>query len=364
MKMKTFSLINKRSFLILLFALMCFHNNVVNGIYMNNKRFLVWEDNFDGNILNDKDWSIRTSNQNGNVLKNLQYYTTKNVNVKNGMLSITALNQEIAGTDATYGTNYASYTSGNVDTHWKKDLKYGHLEIRAKMPHGQGLWPVITLNPSYNVYGDWAMSGEMIIVNQRGSHPSELESSLYYGDFGPKTPYCNTLLTSTSDLSADFHTYELEWNLEVIRFYLDGINYKNCTGWFTHLPNVPRLAPFDQLFYLNIELKVGGYYPGNPNNMTQYGDASTMFIDYIKLYQNATHNATVTSDATTASTSFGKTQIIAIVVVIVVVLVALLLLCYFYKDLQRKRALSEAPPLETISTPIKSAVSCKSILIP
>lgn len=48
-------------------------------------------------------------------------------------------------------------------------FKFGTLEVRAKMPAGDWLWPAIWLLPSRNAYGTWPASGEIDLVEARGN---------------------------------------------------------------------------------------------------------------------------------------------------------------------------------------------------
>lgn len=221
-----------------------------------------------------------------------------------------------------------------------------------KLPNIQGLWSSFALNPTYNVYGTWARSGEIIPVNQIGGDPDNLNAGAYFGDYGEANVYSGTEYKA-SNLSQSFHIYGLEWSPDQLKFYLDGVNYYNISQWFT--PGHAKPAPFDQIFYLGFSLAVGGYFPGSPPS-TFPSTGASLQVDWVRVYQNATHNATFVDSppSSTSSTTFGVSQIIVIAVVLAVVLVALIALRYFYVWTLRKRAYSEAPPLETLGAGVTS----------
>ena len=49
--------------------------------------------------------------------------------------------------------------------------KYGRVEINAKLPQGDWLWPAIWMLPKRNEYGPWPASGEIDIMESRGNAP-------------------------------------------------------------------------------------------------------------------------------------------------------------------------------------------------
>lgn len=169
-------------------------------------------------------------------------------------------------------------------------FKYGRVEVKAKLPQGDWLWPAIWMLPRWNAYGNWPSSGEIDIMESRGNAPSyppggydTFGSTLHWGpgwtdDAFPKT---HQVLKPNVDLTADFHTYGLIWNESYIGTYFDDeskpvlsfhINesFWELGGWGSNPHwNNPwqyggRNAPFDQEFYLIINLACGGltgYFP-------------------------------------------------------------------------------------------------------
>ena len=239
---------------------------------------LAWNDEFDGDRLDTSKWSFQVGNGCDIGLcgwgnNELQTYTTSNATVGSGLLSITAREQSVAGSD---------YTSARIRTIEKGDWKYGRFEVRARLPEGQGLWPAIWLLPSDAVYGGWAASGEIDIMEARGQSRSTVHGTLHYGASFPNNQSSGDAYTLPSGtFTDDFHTFVLEWTEGRMVWYVDDTPYQVQTEWSTTAAAFP--APFDQEFYLLLNVAVGGNFVGAP-------DASTIFpqemeVDYVRVYQ-------------------------------------------------------------------------------
>jgi beta-glucanase (GH16 family) len=49
------------------------------------------------------------------------------------------------------------------------NMRYGRVEVMAKLPKGDWIWPGIWLLPKGDVYRQWPASGEIDIVESRGN---------------------------------------------------------------------------------------------------------------------------------------------------------------------------------------------------
>jgi beta-glucanase (GH16 family) len=239
---------------------------------------LVWNDEFDGDRLDTSKWGyqvgdgceIRLCGWGNNEL---QAYTTSNATVGNGLLVITAREESVAGRD---------YTSARLRTLDKGDWKYGRFEIRARLPAGQGLWPAIWLLPSEALYGGWAASGEIDIVEARGQSPTTVLGTLHYGGSFPNNQSSGNAFTLPSGtFTDDFHTFVLEWTEGRMVWYVDDTPYQVQTEWNTTAAAFP--APFDQEFYLLLNVAVGGNFVGAPDASTVF--PQSMEVDYVRVYQ-------------------------------------------------------------------------------
>jgi beta-glucanase (GH16 family) len=239
---------------------------------------LVWADEFDGAALDPNRWSIQTGDgcaQNlcgwGN--NELQWYQADNVEVADGLLTLTA-RVEAAG-----GRNYTSARIRSLD---KGDFLYGRFEIRARLPRGQGIWPAIWMLPTDERYGGWAASGEIDIVELVGHQPARVHGTLHYGGEAPANQSSGDSYDLSGEIFADdFHLFALEWEEGEIRWYVDGVRYQTQTEWSSTAAPFP--APFDQPFHLLLNVAVGGNWPGSPDITTPF--PQSMQVDYVRVYR-------------------------------------------------------------------------------
>ena len=86
----------------------------------------------------------------------------------------------------------------------------------------------------------------------------------------------------TTDVTTDFHTYALEWDSTVpeMRWYVNDIVYSTRNSWET--TGAPPPAPFDEEFYVLLNVAVGGNLPGPPNAATVF--PVEMEVDYVRVY--------------------------------------------------------------------------------
>ena len=112
-------------------------------------------------------------------------------------------------------------------------FRYGRVEVSAKMPKGDWLWPAIWLMPVNTAYGTWPASGEIDILESRGnaaSYPgggaNAFSSTLHWGPFWPLNGYQKTHAEYTlpaGDLSEAFHVYTLDWSPTSMTTSIDGV---------------------------------------------------------------------------------------------------------------------------------------------
>lgn len=187
------------------------------------------------------------------------------------------------------GGNYLNpIKSARLRTAESFNFRYGKVEVKAKLPKGDWLWPAIWMLPSNEQYGTWPVSGEIDIMESRGNGPNyspggydSYGSTLHWGNDWQHDFFTRTHATKTgTDLSADFHVYGLIWNKTYIRTYLDKESnvvlsfpitqsFWSQTGlqsppWDNPWVGRGNNAPFDQEFYLIMNLAcggTGGYFP-------------------------------------------------------------------------------------------------------
>jgi beta-glucanase (GH16 family) len=238
---------------------------------------LIWHDEFDGTKIDITKWQWEV-NAWGGGNNELQYYTDRPNNsfIHNGTLVIQAQKERFSGPEGT-----RDYTSARLRTLDCADWCYGRFEIRAKLPAGRGLWPAIWLLPSKNVYGGWAASGEIDIMELLGHEPQTVYGTLHYGGEWPDNKHSGSSFTlNNSSFSDDFHVFCLEWASNEFRWYVDDQLYQTQSKWYTTKSVYP--APFNRDFYLILNVAVGGDWPGVPDENTSF--PQSMIIDYVRVY--------------------------------------------------------------------------------
>jgi beta-glucanase (GH16 family) len=262
---------------------------------------LVWSDEFDGDSLDMSKWSYQYGTGASEGLtgwgnNELQFYTDRpqNIFVADGKLHIVARQEAFSG---------RNFTSARIRSIHKGDWKYGRFEIRAKMPEGRGLWPAIWMMPTDNVYGGWAASGEIDIMELLGHEPNIVHGTLHYGGPWPRNVHRGARYTlPTGSFSDDFNVFTLLWREGEMRWFVNGVYYQNQNNWFSEGQDFP--APFDQLFHMILNVAVGGNWPGNPDQTTVF--PQEMVIDYVRVYQQV--SGTSTDDELEVPDGFGLRQ--------------------------------------------------------
>ena len=240
---------------------------------------LVWSDEFEGTVLNADKWSVQTGDGCDQSLcgwgnNELQWYRAANLSVSGGLLTITARAEPAGG---------RAYTSARIRTAGKGDWTFGRIEVRARLPLGRGLWPAIWMLPTDGVYGGWAASGEIDIMELVGHEPARVHGTLHYGGPAPANVNSGDSYDLPSGTFADeFHVFAMEWEEGQIRWYVDGNHYQTQTQWYSSAASFP--APFDQRFHLVMNVAVGGNWPGNPDVSTVF--PQTMEVDYVRVYRS------------------------------------------------------------------------------
>jgi beta-glucanase (GH16 family) len=179
--------------------------------------------------------------------------------VQNGVLQISA-RPAPAGTEAMLG-GYR-YTSGLITTQPSFSQAYGYFEMRARLPMGKGLWPAFWLLPA-----DLSWPPEIDVMESIGD-----ASEVYFTAHSklgspPALKYA---------LDPDvFHVYAVSWDAKQIVWYVDGHEVKRQ----------PTPADMDKPMYMLANLAVGGGWPGDPDDTTNW--PARYDIDYIRAYRFA-----------------------------------------------------------------------------
>ena len=252
---------------------------------------LAWQDEFDNGfdteLWNIDLWPARVVNDED------QAYTGRpeNLRVEDGYLVIEAHKESYEN---------AEYTSARIHSRGKGDILYGRIEVRAKLPYGQGSWPAIWMLPSdpfrYATNckeGDtwqgsadcdaWPNSGEIDIMEHVGYQMGHIHGTVHNEAYYWAKWEQRKGRILLDDVDQAFHDYVVEWSPERIDMYVDGVLYftyiNEGDGW--------RSWPYDHPFHLILNVAVGGMWgrAGGPIDDAIF--PQKMLVDYVRVYTKA-----------------------------------------------------------------------------
>lgn len=237
---------------------------------------LAWADEFNGPSLNLADWSFENGDGCPNICgwgnNELEYYTDRadNLFFQDGKMIIEAKKENYAG---------KNYTSSKILTRGKKIFRYARIDVRAKLPKGKGIWPAFWLLPQNSVFGGWPKSGEIDLMEMIGHEPNKTYGTLHFGP-GPGSTQLGRSYTLPSGIfNNEFHVFSIEWKQDQIKWLVDGVVYSTYSITDFGANNYP----FNEDFFLIVNMAVGGNWPGNPDPTTYL--PQWLILDYIRVYQ-------------------------------------------------------------------------------
>ncbi|AEO61198.1 glycoside hydrolase family 16 protein [Thermothelomyces thermophilus ATCC 42464] len=212
--------------------------------------------------------------------------------LKDGTCTSTNPANCIAATNITTGNSsiVPPVLSGRINTRRGASIKYGRVEVTAKLPAGDWLWPAIWMMPVDSKYGPWPASGEIDIMESRGNNYTYpqggnniMSSALHWGPNPANDAWWRTNVKRQAlhtTYSAGFNTFGVEWSQKYLFTYVNSrllqVLYVNFDVPMWSRGNFPvqdsngtRIddiwghtgrpqTPFDQPFYLILNLAVGG----------------------------------------------------------------------------------------------------------
>ena len=233
---------------------------------------LVWSDEFDGSALDASKWTPEVRDVWFNNELQATTNSRDNIAVVGGKLQLIAKRQSYNGRD---------YTSGRVVTKGKKDFVFGRIDTYAKVPKGKGIWPAVWMLGSNDSTDPWPRCGEIDIMELRGSTPKVNVTTVHYGTApsGPEKKQRGTSYTlpGTDDFAAAYHLFSIIRSRDQMRFYIDGALYLTLTSGDV------SPYPFNNPFYMIMNVAVGGDFDGNPDASTTF--PQQMEVDYVRYYQ-------------------------------------------------------------------------------
>ncbi|NNL89334.1 MAG: glycoside hydrolase family 16 protein, partial [Marinicaulis sp.] len=181
--------------------------------------------------------------------------------------------------------------------------KYGRISARLKLPEGQGTWPAFWMMPEQDAYGNWPLSGEIDIMEAVNLEtpctdcPNGVErrtsGALHFGGLPPDNTYLFLKTPGNQEIgpSREWRTYSIEWGESRIQWFVDGKIFMriNAEDWYTNsnLAAQRKFAPFDQPFYIMLNLAVGGRLAEESNGagFDPSSFPAELLVDWVRVEQ-------------------------------------------------------------------------------
>ncbi len=239
---------------------------------------LAWSDEFNNSSINMSDWQYEIGDGTDYGLPagwgndEMQLYTDNadNSGIENdgeiSALFIRAMNDGNEG-----------FTSAKLTTKGSVSIRFGRVDIKAKMPKGQGIWSAIWMLGDNIDQIDWPGCGEIDVAEILGNEPNNMYSTLHYtnGEHSHREKQDNKEL-SNDTYSDAYHIFSVDWTPENLTFSVDGMEVQK-------VPIEDDMKEFLRSFYVVLNVAVGGNWPGSPDNTTVF--PQTMYVDYIRVFE-------------------------------------------------------------------------------
>jgi beta-glucanase (GH16 family) len=281
---------------------------------------LIWSDEFNGtagSAPNSQYWTLQQGlTSDGAQSYNCLYGQTtngcdpSNPNVYldgNGNLAIVA--RAAAGAPNGITTGRLTTSSGANNSPILFGTQYGRIEAGMTLPvnaGNQGVWPAFWMLGNNISAIDWPACGEIDIMEYVGaSNPTTIFSTLHGEGYS-----ADGLAAQTSNASGwgGYHIFGAIWSPNQVQFYVDDIT--NIVGVISTADIAANQSwinggqsawPFNNPFFLLLDLNMGGPFPGNVSGATTF--PQTLLVDYVRVYQAAAPGSptNVTAAATSQS---------------------------------------------------------------
>ena len=252
----------------------------IGGTYLGEYE-LVWSDEFDGDALDQTNWTIENGGGGwGNQEK--QFYTSRpeNIRVQNGCLEIEARKESYQNHE---------YTSARIKSENKKEFAYGKMEARIMMPDGRGTWPAFWMKGK----GSWPKKGEIDIMEHVGSQPKMISHAVHTNNKnGMRGGNWGARYYGEQSMENEWHTYGIEWEhlytygKDAIKFFVDGKQTAIVVADKAE-EDIDSWPFFDPEFFI-INMAIGGTLGGSID-VDIFNDPTNspviMYVDWVHVYQ-------------------------------------------------------------------------------
>jgi len=234
---------------------------------------LVWSDEFEAAGAPDPaKWGYEVGKLRN---RESQYYTRdrrENARVEGGRLILEARKEAYEGG--------ADYTSASLITLGRAAWTHARVEVRAKLPRGRGVWPAIWMLGMNRDKVGWPACGEIDIMEYVGFDPDTIHANVHMRRYNHVKNTGRGSKLKVAEPYGAFHVYAMEWNKARMDFFVDDRLYFS----FANEGAGEDVWPFDQPFYLILNVAIGGSW-GGQRGIDDAIFPQRMEIDYVRVYE-------------------------------------------------------------------------------
>jgi beta-glucanase (GH16 family) len=230
---------------------------------------LVFGDDFSGSALDTSKWDTCYPWADGgggctNFGNNeLEWYLPQQDQVSGNSLHLVASQTATTGSTKNGQSKTYDWRSGMVTTFHSLDFTYGYVEVVARVPKGAGFWPTLWLLPQ-----DQSWPPEIDFQEGLGSDTFSTSVTFHSVSTGQH----QATVGSSTDLSAGFHTYAVDWEPGSLTWYIDGNVVSTYRG--NDVPSQPM--------YLLADLAISGTNPPDASTPS----SASLDIDQVRVFQH------------------------------------------------------------------------------
>ncbi len=271
---------------------------------------LAWADEFDdpaGTPPNPANWAYEIGDttpdgKNGWGNEELQYYTDDPDNAAtdgDGNLVIT-LDEADGSQECYYGP--CEFESARLITQNKAEFAYGRIESRLQVPTGgNGLWPAFWSLGTDITYNPWPGAGEIDVMEYVSRIPNEIFGTIHGPGYNGGGSFSG-IYDFGERVDLGYHTFTVEWEPNLITWYVDGIQYHQATP-----ADVPGPWVFEKPFFLLLNFAIGGNFGGAVDPANTY--PQEYLVDYVRVYQGPDTAERFEATFTDSSTDWQQVSI-------------------------------------------------------
>jgi beta-glucanase (GH16 family) len=229
-----------------------------------------------------------------------QWFQAENARCRNGHLYITGIEDikrdpgYVKGSTDPKERKFIEWTSASLSTKGLHSWTMGRFVMKAKIPHGEGMWPAFW---TVGDKGEWPSSGEIDIMEY---YQSKILANVAHGTARRWNASWSSKSFKTRDLGGEewldaFHVWRMDWDTESIRLYVDDrlLNETRLADTFNANPKWGPKNPFHHPHHIIVNLALGG---DNGGDMMKAKVPAEYVIDYVRVYQRDRDRAFVAAD--------------------------------------------------------------------